>query len=77
MSTEDWLSFRNKIGKFEEFLDNLIQQISDASNPQPIDDWIKNQLETYKVGCISVLFCKIIRQIPYFEYCLDFSILLP
>jgi hypothetical protein len=73
MSTEDWFSFRNKIGKFEEFLDNLIQQISDTSNPQPIDDWIKNQLETYKVGCFSVLFCKI----PYIECCLDLSILLP
>ena len=49
MYTENWFVFRNKIAKFEEFLDNLMQKQSDNQNPQPIDDWMKNKLETYKV----------------------------
>ena len=61
ISCEDWFVFRNKIAKFEEFVDNLIQKQSDSSNPQPIDGWMKNQLETYKVQYLSLLVNEIIH----------------
>jgi len=61
ISCEDWFVSRNKIAKFEEFVDNLIQKQSDSPNPQPIDDWMKNQLEAYKVQYIFLLFNEIIH----------------
>ena len=49
MSLEDLFSFRNKIPKLDEFLDNWANRLSDTLDHQPIDDWLKNQIDSYKV----------------------------
>lgn len=49
MGQEDWLVFRNKIAKLDEFLEVWMTKLNEVENQLPIIFWLKNQIETYKV----------------------------
>ena len=53
MAVENWFLFRNKIAKLDEFLDNWSQKLNDHLEHKPIDDWMKNQIDSYKVVYFS------------------------
>lgn len=49
MGQEDWLVFRNKIAKLDEFLEVWMTKLNEVEYQLPIIFWLKNQIETYKV----------------------------
>lgn len=51
MTQEDWLGFRYKVPKFEEFLENWSTKLNELQDQHhPILDWLNNQIDYYKVG---------------------------
>jgi hypothetical protein len=54
MGHEDWLMSRNKIVKLDEYLETWMNRLNETEDQShrpitPIIDWLKNQIEQYKV----------------------------
>ena len=49
MAEEDWVTYRNKIPKFDEHLENWTQKLAEMEAESPVNDWLKIQIESYKV----------------------------
>ncbi len=51
MGQEGWLTSRNKIAKLDEHLETWLSKLNETDQDQlPIIDWLKNQIENYKVN---------------------------
>ncbi len=51
MGQEEWLTSRNKIAKLDEHLEICLTKLNETDqDPLPIVDWLKNQIENYKVN---------------------------
>lgn len=53
MGQEDWTSYRNKIAKFDEYLDGWLQNLLETKDQLPIVTWLKLQIDSYKVPPIA------------------------
>ena len=59
MGKEEWLLFRNKIVKLDEYLETWMQDLSaSVNNELPIVGWLFSQVESYKV--YTILFLSIV-----------------
>lgn len=53
MALEDWVVFRNKIAKMDEYLETWLNRLNeDEDQLLPIVVWLKNEIELYKVSKI-------------------------
>ena len=50
MGKEEWLTSRNKIAKLDEHLESWMNRLIESEYQLPIVDWLKNQIESYKVS---------------------------
>lgn len=50
IAKEDWVTYRNKIPKFDEHLENWAQKLAEQHDESPIIDWLKAEIESYKVA---------------------------
>jgi hypothetical protein len=51
MSNEEWIVFRNKIGKLDDYLETWMQTVNEADESCAVITWLRNQIGTYKVCC--------------------------
>ena len=49
MGEEDWISSRNKIPKFDEYMETWMQKLVEFDLPSPVIESLKIQIESYKV----------------------------
>lgn len=52
MSREEWSASRNKIAKLDELLETWMNRLLESEDQHPIIDWLKNQIEEYKVPSV-------------------------
>lgn len=50
ISGEDWVTYRNKIPKFDEHFENWTQKLDKMEIESPVIDWLKVEIESYKVA---------------------------
>ena len=55
MSNEEWIVFRNKIVKLDDYLETWMQTVNEADESCAVITWLRNQIGTYKV-CSSFPF---------------------
>lgn len=55
MSREEWSASRNKIAKLDELLETWMNRLLESEDQHPIIDWLKNQIEEYKVPSVFCL----------------------
>ena len=55
MRQEEWINFRNKIPKFDEFLENWVVSLNEKLHQHPIIDWLCSRTELYKVYHILII----------------------
>lgn len=46
---EEWLVFRNKIGKLDQFLENWNEKLQEHRDTHPLLKWLETEIGSYKV----------------------------
>ena len=51
MGNEEWVVFRNKIPKLDEYLENSLQTVNEAESERSfaVIPWLRSHIESYKV----------------------------